>query len=174
MTNKNPVTTETYKQRGSRSYSVCSSVIINSGSFVFSLHSLSGCPNNEANQAKIFPKHSKSPVSKKTPHLSPTSTSPLSVSGGVKGSVSGSIISTRSSARLVIILHFSSTLTLSVSHFIVNLFLNILFFCRKVFVKEEKHHGGQHKCESSFVHHLLSVCTKIFYVRSSRVERAMH
>lgn len=85
-------------------------------------YTLSGCPNNEANQAKIFPKHSKSPVSKKTPHLSPTSTSPLSVSGGVKGSVSGSIISTRSSAR-------------------------------KVFVKEEKHHGGQHKYADKAVQH---------------------
>ena len=83
-----------------RSCSAWSPVRINSSSLVVSLLSLSGCPNNEANQAKIFPKHSaKSPVSKKTPHLSPTSTSPPSVSGGVKGQVGGSIISTRSSAR---------------------------------------------------------------------------
>ena len=99
MTNKKPVPTETYKQRGLRSYSACSPVRINRGSLVVSPLSLSGCPNNEANQAKIFPKHSKSPVSKKTPHLSPTSISPPSVGGGVKGSASGSIISTRSSAR---------------------------------------------------------------------------
>ncbi|KAJ7374051.1 lethal(3)malignant brain tumor-like protein [Desmophyllum pertusum] len=86
-------------------------------------YTLSGCPNNEANQAKIFPKHSaKSPVSKKTPHLSPTSISPPSVSAGIKIPGDGTIISTRSSAR-------------------------------KVFVKEEKYHGGQLKYADKAVQH---------------------
>jgi len=86
-------------------------------------YTLSGCPNNEANQAKIFPKHSaKSPVTKKTSHLSPTSTNPPSASGSLKSPVGGSIISTRSSAR-------------------------------KVFVKEEKHVGSQNKSADKAVQH---------------------
>ncbi|XP_078362086.1 lethal(3)malignant brain tumor-like protein 4 [Oculina patagonica] len=86
-------------------------------------YTLSGCPNNEANQAKIFPKHSnKSPVSKKNPHLSPTAISPQSVGAGMKGSAAGSIISTRSSAR-------------------------------KGFVKEEKYHGCQYRYADKAVQH---------------------
>lgn len=87
-------------------------------------YTLSGCPNNEANQAKIYSKHSsKSPVTKKTPHLSPTSTSPPSASGSLKSPVGGSIISTRSSAR-------------------------------KGFVKEEKHLGSHNKYADKAVQHV--------------------
>nr|XP_058973219.1 lethal(3)malignant brain tumor-like protein 3 [Pocillopora verrucosa]XP_058973220.1 lethal(3)malignant brain tumor-like protein 3 [Pocillopora verrucosa]XP_058973221.1 lethal(3)malignant brain tumor-like protein 3 [Pocillopora verrucosa] len=85
-------------------------------------YTLSGCPNNEANQGKIFSKHtSKSPVFKKIPHLAPNS--PPSVHSGAKAPVGGSIISTRSSAR-------------------------------KVFVKEEKHHGMRQKYADKAVQHV--------------------
>ncbi|KAK2562372.1 Lethal(3)malignant brain tumor-like protein 1 [Acropora cervicornis] len=87
-------------------------------------YTLSGCPNNEANQAKVFSKHSsKSPVAKKTPHLSPLSSSPPSVSGSLKSPVSGSIISTRSSAR-------------------------------KGFFKEDRHSGGPNKYADKAVQHV--------------------
>lgn len=43
----------------------------------------------------------KSPVSKKTPHLSPTATSPPATSGSLKSPGGSSIISTRSSAKYV-------------------------------------------------------------------------
>ncbi|XP_067034654.1 lethal(3)malignant brain tumor-like protein 4 [Acropora muricata] len=87
-------------------------------------YTLSGCPNNEANQAKVFSKHSsKSPVAKKTPHLSPLSSSPPSISGSLKSPVSGSIISTRSSAR-------------------------------KGFFKEDRHSGGPNKYADKAVQHV--------------------
>lgn len=86
-------------------------------------YTLSGCPNNEANQAKIYSKHpSKSPLTKKTPHLSPSSTSPPSASGALKSPVGSSIISTRSSSR-------------------------------RGFFKEEKHPGGSNKYADKAIQH---------------------